>query len=181
MNVSYRGVHQELPPKIQGKLDAKFAKLSKLLEKRGEKEAHVVVTNERHLHHAEVTLNFYDHQLVGIGSDADLFTALSEALDKLETQALKQRTKWREKRRRSDNGEPEVEPVAVAASSETERGVRVFPVNHYDLRKPMTLPEALIELETETDRLYLAYRDAEKECVSVLVRRGDGDFDLIES
>src|SRR6185437_7577035 len=99
MKVSYRGVPQELPPKLQEKLDAKFAKISKLLERRGEKEAHVVVTSERHLHHAEITVQFYDHQLVGIGSDADVFTALAGALDKLEKQALKQRAKWREKRR----------------------------------------------------------------------------------
>jgi len=39
MNVSYKGMKQELPPRMQSKLDAKFAKLSKLLEKRGEKEA----------------------------------------------------------------------------------------------------------------------------------------------
>ena len=90
MKVSYKGVKQELPPKLKEKLDAKFAKLSKLLDKRGEKGAHVIVTSERHLHHAEVTVQYYDHQLVGIGSDADLFTALSAALDKIETQAHKQ-------------------------------------------------------------------------------------------
>jgi len=50
MKVTYRGVKQELPQKFQEKLDAKFGKLSKLLEKRGEKEAHVVLTTERHLH-----------------------------------------------------------------------------------------------------------------------------------
>jgi hypothetical protein len=33
----------------------------------------------------------------------------------------------------------------------------------------------------EDGREYLVYRDAEKECVSVLVRRRDGHFDLIES
>ena len=35
MKVSYKGVHHDLPPKLQEKLDAKFAKLSRLLEKRG--------------------------------------------------------------------------------------------------------------------------------------------------
>ncbi len=99
MKVSYKGIKQALPAKIQAKLDAKFAKLSKLLEKRGEQEAHVVVTMVRHLHKAEVTIQFYDHQLVAQGSDADLFTALSEALDKLETQAVKNRGKWQERRK----------------------------------------------------------------------------------
>ncbi len=79
MKVSYRGIQGELPPKIQEKLDVKFAKLSKLLEKRGEKEAHVVITTERHLHHAEITMQFYDHQFVGLGSGADLLAAMTGA------------------------------------------------------------------------------------------------------
>src|SRR5271154_2934689 len=102
MKVSYRGVQKELPSKLQEKLDAKFAKVSKLLEKRGEKEAHVVITTEHHLHHAEITLQFYDHQLVGVGSDTDLFASIQSAIEKLEKQALKQTTKWRDKARRSE-------------------------------------------------------------------------------
>ena len=105
MKVSYRGIQDELPPKLQEKLDAKFAKLSKLLEKRGEKEAHVVVTTERHLHHAEITMQFYDHQLVGIGSDGDLLGRDDRRLEKLEKQAVKQRAKWRGKARRADSPE----------------------------------------------------------------------------
>ena len=185
MNISYKGVKQELPPKFQEKLDAKFAKLSKLLDKRGEKEAHVIVTSERHLHHAEVTVQYYDHQLVGIGSDADLFTALSAALDKIETQAHKQSEKWREKKRRKEapvKGEPQlVGVVATSGVSPAEDGAvaqRIYRVNHHENRKPMTLEEALLEMEGDRD--YLVYRDADKQCVSVLVRRRDGHFDLIE-
>ncbi len=177
MKVSYRGMPGELPPKVQEKLDAKFAKLSKLLERRGEKEAHVVITTERHLHKAEITIQFYDHQLIGIGSDADLFTAISEAIEKLEKQAVKQRAKWRDKRR---DGEPESPAEEPAAVSEPAREVRVFRVNHHERRKPMTLEEALLEFDG-SDRDYVVYRDAERECVSVLVRRRDGNFDLIES
>src|SRR6266436_3260756 len=101
MKVSYKGIKGEVPPKLQAKLDTKFAKLSKLLEARGEKEAHVVITSERYLHRAEITLHFYDHQLVSVGSDSDVFTAMSVALDKMEHLAVKQRDKWREKKRRS--------------------------------------------------------------------------------
>src|SRR5581483_9231881 len=107
MNVSYRGLERQLPPKIQEKLDAKFAKLSKMLEKRGEKEAHVVLTTERHLHKAEITVQFYDHQLVGIGSDGDLVAAMTAAIEKLEKQALKQRAKWIGKKRRAGDAENE--------------------------------------------------------------------------
>lgn len=184
MKVSYKGINQELPPKLQSKLDVKFAKLSKLLEKRGEKEAHVIITRERHLYDAEITVQFYDHQLVGVGSDADLFNAVSAALAKLEVQAVKNRAKWREKKRRKEAPAEKGARSAPRANEpeprEPEESVaqRVYRVNHHQQRKPMTLDEALIEMEKGHD--YLAYLDAEKETVSVLVRRRDGHFDLIE-
>lgn len=183
MNVSYRGMKREFSPKLQEKLDAKFAKISKLVEKRGEKEAHVVVTSENRMHKAEITMQFYGHPLVGIASDADLFTALSEALDKLDKQAVKNCAKYRAKVRRSSDKESDNESgelVGVVATSDGSKTARkVFRVNHLDQRKPMTLEEALLEMTKDDD--YVVYRDADKECVSVLVRRRDGHFDLIES
>lgn len=182
MNVSYRGIQKELSPKLQEKLDAKFAKISKLVEKRGEKEAHVVVTSQKGMQKAEITMTFYGHPLVGIASDSDLFAALSGALDKLDKQAVKNCAKWREKARRSSDKEAQNgagELVGVIASSEGNGARRVFRVNHPDgERKPMTIEEALLEMD---DRDYVVYRDAERECLSVLVRRRDGNFDLIES
>jgi putative sigma-54 modulation protein len=184
MKVSYKGLNKELPPKLQERLDSKFAKLSKLLETRGEKEAHVVVTSERYLHHAEITLQFYDHQLACQASDSDLYTSIAVALEKMEKQAVKQRSKWREKKRRSDSSKGVAEPAGPAAPPGSEDGradrvQQVFRANHHEQRKPMTLDEALLEMEGGRD--YLVYRDAERERVSVLVRRRDGHFDLIES
>jgi putative sigma-54 modulation protein len=196
MKVTYRGVQKELPSKLQEKLDTRFAKLSKLLERRGEKEAHVVITAERHLHKTEITIPFYDHQLIGLGADVDLFTSMSQALDKLETQAVKTRNKWREKRRdvqEDATEEPAARPAVKSAAktaaktnlkpglNQFRKEVKIFPVNHHGSRKPMTIEEAVIELESDVSLNYMVYRDADKECVSVLVRRQDGHFDLIES
>jgi putative sigma-54 modulation protein len=180
MNVSYKGLKQDLAPVNQKKLDARFAKLSKLLERRGQREVHVVVTHERHLCHAEVTVQFYDHQLVGLCSDADVFTALSSALDKLESQAHKQVDKLRTKHRHKEGPAALIEAAAAPEPEPADQGARrVFRVNHKTGRKPMTLEEALIEIEPNRD--YLVFRDAEKQNISVLVRRRDGHFDLIES
>jgi ribosomal subunit interface protein len=205
MNVSYKGIEKALAPKLQGKLDAKFGRLSKLLEQRGPKEAHVVVAFERGRYKAEVTMRFYGHPLVGMASDTDLFKALWEALEKLEAQAVKNCAKWREKQRR-----PEAEPQApvvraknakaktsgsrnngggkneelvgvVSGSGDNFRkgAVRVFRANHHDEHKPMTLDEAVLEMDQGRD--YLVYQDTGRKGVSVLVRRRDGHFDLIES
>jgi putative sigma-54 modulation protein len=204
MKVSYKGIKGGLPAKLQEKLEAKFAKLSKLVDGRGEKQAHVVVTSERHLHKAEITLLVHNHQLVGIGSDSDVFKAMSEALERIEKQAAKEGAKWRETTRRSDSmkvasakdGQPEAsKPPAKAASRKTapekagsnghtrrakgSADPRVFRPNHHERGKPITLEEALLEMEDGRD--YVAYRDADKQAVCMLIRRRDGHYDLIET
>jgi putative sigma-54 modulation protein len=185
MNISYTGKRPELTPDQQRKLDAKWDKITKLIEWKGQREAHVVITSERHLTNVEVTVNFYDHQLVGLGSGTDYFTTACTALEKLEKQALKVRTKSRDTKRgpKDKSLEGTSEPGAIVAAEENtpieaEPVVRIYRVNHHEQRKPMTVDEAMMEID---NRPYLVYRDAEKDCVSVLIRRTDGDFDLIES
>lgn len=174
MQVSYTGLHQDLPAKIQSKLDAKFAKLSKLLDGNGEHKAHVVVSEQKRSIRAEVTVHYYDHEFVGIGTHTDMLTALSGALEKITTQAVKQRNKWRETHRH--NGP--AAPAAVVRAEEPAGAKRIFRVIPAR-RKPITVDEAVLLIEKDRD--YLVYRDAGSERVHVLVRRRDGNFDLIES
>ena len=181
MKITYTGRQVELTPAELKKLEARFAKIGKLLDGKREAEAHVILSLERHLHQAEATVNYYGHQLAGEGCDTDLFTAIHSAAEKLEKQAVKARTKWRDNKRtpRKSASEVEIEaarPVEAEAEAAPER--RVYHVDHHKKRKPMTLDEALLEME---DREYVVYRDAETDRVSVLVRRRDGHFDLIEA
>lgn len=175
MKITYTGRQVELAPAQLKKLQAQFAKIGKLLDGRRECEAHVVLSLERHLHHAEATIHYYNHQLVGLGSGTDLFNAIRAASEKLEKQVLKARTKFRDNKRgpRKASSEAETEPAAV----EAEPAPQVNKINHQK-RKPMTLDEAVLEMDKSRD--YLVYRDAETDRVSVLVRRRDGNFDLVE-
>jgi putative sigma-54 modulation protein len=178
MKISYTGRQVELAPAQLKKLEARFAKVGKLLDGRRECEAHVILSLERRLHHAEVTVNYYDHQLAGLGSDADLFTAIHAAIEKLEKQAVKHRTKWRDTKRVSRKSEMPEPPAPAAAEPEGEPERRVYRINHHQKRKPMTLEEALLAMDDKRD--YLVYRDAETDRTAVLVRRRDGHFDLVE-
>jgi ribosome hibernation promoting factor len=178
MKITYTGRQVELAPAQQKKLEARFAKIGKLLDGRREVETHVILSLERHLHCAEATINYYNHQMVGVGSSSDLFNAIASAAEKLEKQAVKARTKWRDTKRTPRKAQPEVASAAVPAP-EVESEGRVYRVNHHQKRKPMTLDEALLEMDKNRD--YLVYRDAETDRVSVLVRRRDGNFDLVEA
>lgn len=185
MKITYTGRQVELAPAQLKKLEAQFSKVGKILDGKHECETHVILSLERHLHHAEATINYFGHQLVGLGSSSDLFTAIHAAADKLEKQAAKARTKWRDVRRtpHKAESEAEIEQPEIEAEAETEyeavAAPQVFRVNHQDQRKPMTLDEALLEFDLKRD--YLVYRDAETGGISVLFRRRDGNFDLIKA
>lgn len=184
MKVTYTGKQKALLPAQQKKLDAKIAKIAKLVDSpKSEKEAHVSLSSERHLTRAEVTVAAYDHNVAGAAAETDQFTAISEAFDKLEKQILKLRTKWRDiKRGPKESWKEEETEAVVAAEAEVQdaegaASKRVFRVSQHARRKPMTLEEALLEMGDHRD--YLVYRDAETDILSVLVRRRDGHFDLI--
>jgi len=177
MRITYTGRQVELAPAQFRKIEAQFAKVGKLLDGKDQREAHVILSLERHLHRAEVTVHYHNHPLVGIASNTDLFTSIHSAIGKLEKQAIKVRAKWRDTKRTPRKTAEE--PAAMEASPEGETEKRVFRVNSHQNRKPMTLDEA--HMEMEGDRDYLVYRDAETDRVSVLLRRRDGHFDLVEA
>jgi ribosome hibernation promoting factor len=196
MNINYTGKSDALPPKQREKIETKLRKISKMVERKGEKEAHIIFTQTRFLHKVEITLNAWDHAFVGVGTNGDATKAAHDALEKLDKQIVKLRTKWRDTKRHGKDKEAVVRasevpaaPVprgkvakraaAAAAAPAKRTGKKVYRVNHDDGSKPMTLEEAMLEMEASQD--YMVYRDAETDKVSVLMRRPDGHFDLIES
>jgi putative sigma-54 modulation protein len=194
MKVTYSGKTKDFTPQLEKKVEAKLAKLGKLIEQRGEKAAQVLHRQERHLHRVEIKTNFYDHSLLGKGMDADLMTAICEAIEKLENQTVKVRNRWRDTHRDSGGLRTQTEAVPTAAratqtASPQKRNAkpvdgkvlkpRVFRVLPDGDAKPMTLEEAILVMQADVD--YLVYRDLDRSGLSVLFRRRDGHFDLIEA
>ena len=200
MNITYKGKIREFTDIEQKKLDAKFGRLGQLVDRKGERKAHVVVTATRHLHKAEIQMNFEEHPLVGIASDPDFYQAISAAVDKLEKQTLKVREKMRDHRgpqvkissrlevpapaavravkkakKAAVNG---IAVVAVESTGRSARSAKVYRVANHRHSKPMTLDEAMLKMKSEHD--YFAFVDSESGNVSVLIRRSDGHFDLVE-
>src|ERR1035437_6796511 len=160
MKITYTGRQVELAPAQARNLEAHFTKIGKMLDGRRECEAHVILSLERRVHSAEATINYFGHQLVGLGSSSDLFTAVHSAVEKLEKQAVKARTKWRDTKRTPHKSSPEVEAEpATEGDAETESERRIYRVDHQK-RKPMTLDEALLAMEKKGD--YLVYREDRK-------------------
>lgn len=205
MRITFTGKQEKLAPTQERKLATAFARLSKLIERGGEKAALVALSSQRHLQMAEVRLNFFDQTMIGEGKGVDQFTALMEAVENVERQALKSREKWRDSKRGTParKAQPAVAPIEeapVAASapkggkasktalkakapakkkaSKSAKPDQVVRTSR-DNGKPMTVDEAMIALEDGQD--YIAYRDADTGKMRVLIRRRDGQIDLVEA
>jgi putative sigma-54 modulation protein len=201
MNVEYTGRHYEVTPAIRKDVESGLTKIRKIL---GDKfETKVVLAVEKRRHKAEITINPRNGPIVGLAQAGDMPSAVSEALDHLEKQAVKYKTRWRTKKRHNHksaspkkwNGETRQEALGIAVGLSEKTSVDVvvhkFPavarttevhlVRSEDAvaMHPMTLEEAIKEAHFR-DRDVFVFRDP-KGKVMVLHRTRDGKMELIEA
>src|SRR5713226_3466631 len=92
MNVEYTGRQYEITPIIRKEVETGLNKIRKIL---GDKfETKVVLAVEKHRHKAEITISPRNGPIVGLAQATDMLSAVHEALDHLQKQALKYKTKW---------------------------------------------------------------------------------------
>jgi putative sigma-54 modulation protein len=200
MNVEYTGRHYEVTTAIRKEVETGLTKIRKIL---GDKfETKVILAVEKHRHKAEITITPRNGPLVGLAQAKDMSIAINEALDHLEKQAIKYKTRWQAKKRSARkteevkkwNGhsvEEEVQttvglsektavPVMVHKYPSVARTTEVHLVRSDDAvaMRPMTLEEAIKEAHFK-DRDVFIFRDP-KGKVMVLHRARDGKMQLIE-
>ena len=177
MKVIYTGGNGEFTAADKTRLEAKLAKLGKKIDKKGEKDAHVILTAEKRGKKAEITVNYLHHCFAGAGSGKNFLPAVSEALTKLEKQIDKLTAKQRDGKR---NG-VKIAVVAAAAAVKTTpapSGPRLFEAKVS--KKPMSIDEAVLVAARKKVN-YVAFRDADSGGISVVIQRPDGDFDVVRA
>jgi putative sigma-54 modulation protein len=191
MNITWTGKQEFLDRTQQKSLDAKLAKVSKLLDgsrKGEERRAHVILDQHKNQYRAEVTLNYLDHQLASEHIDADQFTAMNVAIEKLEKQILKVRDKRRDtKKGPRESWDKGAAANTIIAAKPGPNGLPAAPAGNgrpqiYRVApsetKPMSAEEALVEIEPGDS--YIVFVDAATHRPAVILRRPDGNFDLVE-
>jgi ribosome hibernation promoting factor len=199
MNVEYTGRHYEVTPANRKEIETGLSKIRKIL--RNKFDTKVILAVEKHRHKAEITINSRVGSLVGLAQAGDMKAAIGEALEHLEKQALKNKTRIiTRKRRKIDkwNGasaEPEVAAAAAAgaepAPAPVSMVVHKFPAvakstevhlvrsDQAVALRPMTLEEAIKEAHFR-DRDVFVFRDP-KGKLMILHRTRDGKMELIEA
>jgi len=201
MNVEYTGRQYEVTPAIRKEVETRLTKIRKIL---GDKfETKVILAVEKRRHKAEITISPRNGPLVGEAQAGDMPSAVNEAFEHLEKQAVKYKTRWRTQKRHNHkspsakkwNGQETQEAVTTAVGLTEDTAIDVvvhkFPavakttevhlVRSDDAvaMRPMTLEEAIKEAHFR-DRDVFVFRDP-KGKVMVLHRTRDGKMELIEA
>jgi putative sigma-54 modulation protein len=196
MNVEYTARKYEITPTVRREVETGLNKIRKILGDRFESK--VILAVEKRRHKAEITINPPNGPIVGLAQTTDMMSAVNEALDHLQKQALKYKTKWLSKKRKAvkkfdgqsleDNleaalGLTESATVSVLVHKfpSVARTTEVHLVHAQDsvALRPMTLEEAIKEAHFR-DKDVFVFRDP-KGTLMVLHRTRDGKMELIEA
>jgi putative sigma-54 modulation protein len=197
VNVEYTGRQYEVTPAVRKQINQGLSKLEKILGTTF--STNVILAAEKHRHIAEITITVRTHPIVGVAEAGDMNSAVGEALERIERQAIKYKGRWRDKKRQPKkkwNGEATAaEQQAAAVGEDLSAAVPVvvhtFPAvvrtaeahlkrdDSAVAMRPLTLEEAIKEAEFR-DRDVFVFRDTHGH-VKVLHRTKDGKMELIEA
>ena len=182
MTILFTGRKADLKPGLKTLAERKLEKLERLLHENP--DAHIILTQEKHRHLAEIIVRARVGTLTAKADGADFQESLGRAIDRLVAQARKHHEKIaRGRKRRAMRDSPRrsggaaLGAPAPDAPLETD-GPVIVPMGRVPV-KPMSVEEALLLMQDSPDP-FLVFRDADSQQVSVIFRRRDGRFGLIE-
>jgi len=182
MTILFTGRKADLTPGLKTLAERKLAKLERLLHENP--DAHVILTRERHRHLAEIVVHARIGTLTAKGDGAEYEESLGRAIDRMLAQARKHHEKiarGRKRRARQASlrgGVPAALDTAEAVTTAEGDGPVIVPMGRVPV-KPMSVEEALLLMQ-DSPHPFLVFRDADSQQVSVIFRRRDGRFGLIE-
>ena len=207
MDVEYTGRQFRIIKKYKTQTEAGLERIAKVVGEAA--SVHVILTADKYRQIAEVTLKTRTAQLVAKCESTEMETALHDALNKVEKQAIRQKQKKTTEKRHSKadiksvasreaEGLPEtveLEPAQKATKTTVGRKVVPMVVHSFPSRSPIPEPHVVrspdsvalrpMSLEEAVkeaefrDRDVFVFRDAKGQAM-VLHRKRDGQMELIE-
>ena len=181
----------------------KVERVNKYLDRAG--EAHVVLSLERHLHHAEITIHSGSWVLRGREKSEDMYASIDLAMDKIETQLRKYKEKiknhhGRERVHHRQNlvnqakvrhkifelpeedqvqaAEPAQAAPSAPAAAPAQPATRIVRTSDITV-KPMSVDEAVMQMNLMNQEFYIFQHATTHEVCVVYRRKEDGQYGLI--
>ena len=187
LNITFR--HLDASDALKDYARDKVERVNKYLDRAG--EAHVVLSMERHLHHADITIHAGAFVLRGREKSEDMYASLDLAMDKIERQLrrYKEKLKNHHGKERVHHRHNLMKELMVRhdvlevqdPESETAEpmGPRIIRSNEF-LVKPMTVEEAVMQMDLMNND-FLVFTNSVSHEMNVVYRRKDGHYGLIEA
>lgn len=156
---------------IKAYIEEKLAKLDKYYDNPKDIECRALIRSKNNLQTIEVTIPLHKFVLRVEVSEEDLYAAIDLSVDKLERQIRKNKTKIL---KRYDKDEPM--DMALDFEDEEEE-LAIVKRKNLD-SKPMDEEEAILQMQL-LNHDFFAFKNTDEECVSVLYKRKDGKFGIL--
>jgi putative sigma-54 modulation protein len=177
MNVEITGRHVVITPAIRTYILKRLRKFVKIFGE--EINFHVIIDVEKERQTAEVLLKSKLLDLTGKGVTGDMYSSIMLAIEKLERQALKHKSKVIEGKRQRVRTKSVAVNLGVAEVSPRIRTQKRSGIQEEEAqRKPMAVEEAVLELN-QSDYPFVVFRNSESGDVNILYRKKDGTLGLI--
>ena len=175
MKITLRGKNIEFTEAIEEKVGEKLSKLDKYFIVSENVEAKVLVRTYPYGQKIEVTIPTEYVLLRAEVVDQDLYNAIDLVIDKLEGQIRKYKTRLN---RKSKDNKLAFNLASIEPLDDEEEDVLVK--TKTITPKPMDMEEAIMQMEL-IGHSFFVYRDTETDAISIVYRRNDGDYGLIET
>lgn len=177
MKFEYTGRHLDVTPALRSHVESHFNKIGHLFDGANAK-AHVIIEVEKGRHRAEINVKWRDQVFTANSTVSDMYQALTQTIDKIEKQVSKLKDKITDKHQKAKKVTTVSAPADDAVPVENNPGGRIINVKRYAV-KPMTAEEAALRID-DNENQFVMFRDAENEKISVIYKRKDGNFGLIQ-
>jgi putative sigma-54 modulation protein len=181
MEFEFTGRHIDVTPALRAHVEEHFGKVGHLFENASTARAHVIIDVVKNRHIAEILFHWREHTLTAKDTNADMYQALTRCIDKIEKQALKLKKKIIERKQDAvplSAVAPETATETAAPENAERRQGRIIAARRYKV-KPMTAEEAVMSLAEDGDQ-FVVFRDSDTDRLSVLYKRKDGNYGLIQ-
>lgn len=174
MKMNYTGKNVEVTEALRDVTEKKLTKLDKYFQK--DIEGNVTFSTQKNRKIIEVTINLPGTIIRAEESSDDMYASIDKAVDVLERQVRKHKTKLQKRYKNSETIRFEnVVPLTVEEDSDKPKLVKT---KKFTL-KPMSSEEAILQMELLRHNFFV-YLDGESDELGIIYKRKDGDYGLIE-
>ncbi|WFA08707.1 ribosome-associated translation inhibitor RaiA [Tissierella sp. Yu-01] len=176
MKLNFAGKNVEVTQALKDVTNKKFGKLDKYFQK--DIVGNVTFSTEKNRKIIEVTINLPGTILRAEESSDDMYASIDRTVDILERQIRKYKTRL-QKRYQNNNETIRFENVVPLPNGEDSADKSsVVKRKKFNL-KPMSVDEAILQMELLRHNFFV-YTDSETSDVSVVYKRKDGNYGLIQ-